>query len=155
MFQLEAPKMPRPICCRRISGVPAASVFKPAGVPWRTLDQVVLTLDEFEAIRLADLKGLYQEQAAEFMRISRPTFGRIIDAARRKIAEAVTLGKALRIEGGTVYTDPGRSHRCENCDAEWYEALGDFRKCPACRRKCGEQGTPSGCRGQRRRRGRD
>lgn len=94
--------MPRPCCCRRIAGKPAASVFKPMGIPVVDLDEVVMTLDEFEAMRLADLKGFYQERAAEQMNVSRTTFSRIIDAAHRKIAEALVHGKALRIEGGSV-----------------------------------------------------
>lgn len=61
-----------------------------------------MTLDEFEAVRLADLEALYQEQAAEQMKVSRPTFSRIIETAHRKIADALVHGKAIRIEGGTV-----------------------------------------------------
>jgi len=83
-----------------------ASIFRPAGIPARFLDQVVLTLDEFEALRLADLEGLYQEQAALRMEVSRPTFGRILEVAHRKVAEALVGGKALRIEGGPVYSEP-------------------------------------------------
>jgi predicted DNA-binding protein (UPF0251 family) len=59
---------------------------------------VCLSLDELETIRLADHEGLYHEQAAERMNISRPTFGRILGEARRKVAEALIDGKALRIE---------------------------------------------------------
>jgi predicted DNA-binding protein (UPF0251 family) len=66
------------------------------------LDEVILTKDEWEAVRLADLEGLYQESAAEMMKISRPTFGRIIESAHRKIADALVNGKALKIEGGNV-----------------------------------------------------
>ena len=61
-----------------------------------------MTLDEFEALRQADLGGLYQEQAAEQMGVSRPTFSRIIESAHRKVADALVHGKALRIEGGPV-----------------------------------------------------
>ncbi len=92
----------RPPCCRRISGAPTSSVFKPAGVPARMLDEVVVTLDELESIRLADFEGLYQEQAAELMGVSRPTFGRIVEAARRKVADALVHGKLLRIAGGPI-----------------------------------------------------
>ena len=67
-----------------------------------------MTLDEFEAMRLADLDGRYQEQAAEQMNVSRPTFSRIIDSAHRKMADALVHGKALRIEGGPVQVT-GRS----------------------------------------------
>ena len=102
--------MPRPFCYRRVSGQPAAPVFKPSNIPASTLDEVVMTLDEFEAMRLADLDGLYQEQAAEQMNVSRSTFSRIIDAAHRKIADALVHGKVLRIEGGPVEVAAGR--RC-------------------------------------------
>lgn len=95
--------MPRPFCSRRIAGSPAAPIFKPVGVPVRELDEVVMTLDEFEALRLADLDGLYQAEAAEQMKVSRTTFSRIIEAAHRKIADALVHGKALRIEGGPVH----------------------------------------------------
>ncbi len=87
---------------RHVGHAPAAVYFKPAGVPACQLEQVTLTLDEVEALRLADLQGLYQEQAAEKMKISRPTFARIIEEARRKAAEALIHGKALRLEGGAV-----------------------------------------------------
>jgi hypothetical protein len=111
--------MSRPQCCRRIAGRPIASVFHPAGIPARDLGEIVLALDEFEAIRLADLEGLYQEQAAERMSVSRPTFGRILAAAHRKVAEALAHGKTLKIEGGTIRMEQSRSPRCE---------------CPRCRR---------------------
>jgi predicted DNA-binding protein (UPF0251 family) len=94
--------MPRPFCHRRIAGHPTAAIFKPLGVPMRGIEEVVMTLDEFEAIRLADLNGLYQEQAAAEMAVSRPTFSRIVESAHRKLADVVCHGKALRIEGGPV-----------------------------------------------------
>jgi len=103
--------VPRPFCCRRIAGRPAAPIFKPIGIPVRDLEEVVLTLDEFEAIRLADLDGLYQEQGAGQMNVSRATFSRIIDAAHRKIADALVHGKALRIEGGPVQMEGRRCCR--------------------------------------------
>lgn len=79
------------------------------------LEQVALTVDELEAIRLADLEGLYQEEAAQRMNVSRQTFGRIIEAAHRKVADALVHGKALSIDGGSIeVTEPsgrGRYHR--------------------------------------------
>ena len=102
--------MPRPSHCRFISGAPAAVLFKPAGVPARELSEVVMTLDEFEAIRLADGEGLYQEEAARRMGVSRTTFGRILESARRKVAEVLAGGKCLRLEGGHVHRD-GLSRR--------------------------------------------
>jgi predicted DNA-binding protein (UPF0251 family) len=94
--------MTRPCCPRQIGFVPGVTYFKPAGVPLRDLAEVVVTLDELEALRLADLEGLYQEEAAKRMQVSRPTFARIVEAARRKVADALIGGKALRLEGGPV-----------------------------------------------------
>ena len=94
--------MPRPFCPRRIGCWPKATYFKPAGIPLRVLDEITLTLDELEALRLADFNGMYQEQAAQRMKISRPTFARIVEAARRKVADVLVHGKALRVEGGPV-----------------------------------------------------
>ena len=82
--------------------MPTVTYYKPRGVPLRMLQQVGLTVDELEAIRLADLEGLYQEAAAERMNVSRQTFGRILEAGHRKVAEALVHGKALSIEGGPV-----------------------------------------------------
>lgn len=108
--------MPRPFCHRRIAGRPVAPVFKPAGIPMLLLDEVVMTLDEFEALRLADLEKLYQEHAAEQMHVSRPTFSRIIDSAHTKIADALVHGKALRIEGGPVEAQSGPRRCCRMHD---------------------------------------
>ena len=94
--------MPRPISERRVRGCPRARAFKPAGIPFRELRTVTITLDELEAVRLADLEGLYQEAAAASMGVSRQTFGRIVEAAHKKIADALVNGKALEIDGGIV-----------------------------------------------------
>ncbi len=144
--------MSRPPCCRRVAGKPAAAIFKPAGIPARMLAEVVMTLDEFEAIRLADFEGLYQDQAAERMRISRPTFGRIVEIARRKVAEAIILGKALKIEGGPVQAEPSRPLRCPACKVEWDESPNPRAGCPHCHRREIEeaQGESLPCGGRRR-----
>ncbi|KLU60789.1 hypothetical protein CEB3_c27620 [Peptococcaceae bacterium CEB3] len=92
--------MPRPQKHRWVAGRPCATHFKPQGVPWCELDEVVLTIEEFEAIRLKDAEGFEQEECARQMRISRPTFVRIIQGAHKKVALALTEGKGLRIEGG-------------------------------------------------------
>ncbi len=92
--------MPRPRQCRRVAHLPQVTFYKPRGVPLSVLQQVDLTFDELEAIRLADFEGLYQEQAAQKMNISRQTFGRIIESAHKKIADALVNGKALSIKGG-------------------------------------------------------
>ncbi|MGD9576780.1 MAG: DUF134 domain-containing protein [Syntrophorhabdus sp.] len=90
--------MSRPKKDRCISCNPNPMYFKPRGIPLVQLDEVVLNLDELEAIRLSDYEGLYHEQAAEKMNISRPTFGRILSEARRKVAEVIVEGKALNIK---------------------------------------------------------
>jgi predicted DNA-binding protein (UPF0251 family) len=79
---------------------PGVTYFKPAGVRMAGLDEVVLTVDEFEAVRLKDLLGLEQEECAAKMSISQPTFHRLVLSARKKMAEAIVNGKAIRIEGG-------------------------------------------------------
>lgn len=94
--------MPRPISERLVRGSPRSRAFKPAGTPLRDLVTVTITLDELESVRLADLEGLYQEAAAASMGVSRQTFGRIVEAARRKIADALVNGKALEIDGGII-----------------------------------------------------
>jgi predicted DNA-binding protein (UPF0251 family) len=92
------------------------------------LEEVVLTLDEFEALRLADMEGMYQEQAAGKMNVSRPTFSRIVEQARRKVATALIQGKALRLEGGAVVfrdsaTPNGGSHPCARAHAHSQHAV--------------------------------
>lgn len=99
--------MPRSKCCRQVGCVPDKNYFKPKGIPSLQLEEVVLSLDEFEAVRLADLEGMYQEDGARKMNISRQTFGRIIDSAHRKIADVLVNGKALKIEGGEVSVGNG------------------------------------------------
>ncbi|MBU5688721.1 MAG: DUF134 domain-containing protein [Candidatus Aenigmarchaeota archaeon] len=92
--------MPRPRRCRRIFFKPNITYFKPAGLRIVDLEEVVLTVDEIEALRLKDFLDLEQEEAAKKMNVSQPTFHRIVSSARKKIADAIINGKALRIEGG-------------------------------------------------------
>lgn len=104
--------MPRPLNARRIRGGMPTGVFKPAGIPGRELSEVVLGLDGAEAIRLADLEGLYQEAAARQMGVSRQTFGRILEDAHRIVADAIINQKMLRLEGGQVIEqEEQRMHR--------------------------------------------
>jgi predicted DNA-binding protein (UPF0251 family) len=86
--------------------MPSADYFKPRGIPLSSLQEIGLTIDEFEAIRLADLEGLYEENAAEKMNVSRQTFGNIVAAAHKKIADAIVNGKALKIVGGSYIHEP-------------------------------------------------
>ena len=93
--------MPRPRHCRYVSAAPAVTYFKPRGIPLRELQEACLSVDELEALRLADAEGLTAQEAALHMRVSRHTFGRTLASARRTVALALTQGMALRIEGGT------------------------------------------------------
>ncbi|MCX5688084.1 MAG: DUF134 domain-containing protein [Candidatus Omnitrophica bacterium] len=94
--------MARPCRCRRIRCNPDTNYFKPRGIPLEMLEEINLTLDELEAIRLADLEEMYQEDAAKKMNISRQTFGNIVNSAHKKIADVLLNAKALKIEGGTI-----------------------------------------------------
>ena len=93
--------MPRPPKCRRVAFLPDVTYFKPAGIPMRALEEVQLSVEEAEAIRLKDLESLDQEESAGMMKISRPTFQRVLASGRQKIADALLNGKAIRIEGGS------------------------------------------------------
>jgi len=92
--------MPRKKCLRRVSLEPEVTYYKPIGTPLCELEIMVLHLDEYEAIRLADAEGLYHDQAAAKMNVSRQTFGRIVNEARMKIANAISKGMVIKIEGG-------------------------------------------------------
>ena len=127
--------MARPRNCRRVGFMPESNYFKPRGIPLSMLEEVILTIDEFEAVRLADLENLYQEQAAEKMKVSRPTFGRIIDSAHKKVAEALVTGKALKIEGGEFEMVAMRKFKCYDCQHSWELPYGTGRpeNCPSCK----------------------
>ena len=90
--------MPRPCKMRRVRGRPNSSYFKPAGIRMIELDESVLTMPEFEAIRLVDLNEIEQEKAGKQMQISQSTLSRILTSGRKKIADAIVNGKAIRIE---------------------------------------------------------
>lgn len=88
--------------------------FKPFGIPMRELESVYLLYEEYEALRLADYENLTQEEAAKKMNISRPTFTRLYDKARKSIAKAFVEGKAIVIQGGTYITED-YWYRCDDC----------------------------------------
>lgn len=89
---------------RRLSFDPNVYYFKPQGVPLRFLEEVILLADELEALKLYEIDGLDQMRAAARMEISQPTFARILASASKKVAEAVVLGKAIKIEHGLFCT---------------------------------------------------
>jgi len=114
---------------------PGASYFKPRGVPLREIEEVRLTIDQMEAIRLADLEGLSQEDAGGKMGVSRATFGRIVQRARRIVAEALVHGKAILMEGGNYEIGKGkRQFGCMACNFVWEGQCGAGRpdRCPSC-----------------------
>ena len=126
--------MARPRNCRKVGCLPGSGYFKPRGIPLSMLKEVILTVDEFEAIRLADLESLYHDQAAQKMSVSRQTFGRIIGSAHKKVAQALVEGTALKIEGGDFEVNAMRKFKCLDCKHTWELAYGTGRPagCPAC-----------------------
>jgi len=126
--------MPRPFKCRYIRCEPGVWYFKPRGIPLSRLDEVNLTVDEFESIRLSDIEGLYQDEAAKEMNVSRQTFGNIVKSAHRKIAEALVQGKAIKIKGGVYQMAEMKKFRCYECNNVWEAAYGTDRpgECPKC-----------------------
>jgi len=133
--------------------LPDSCCFKPAGIPRCDLEEITMTIDEFEALRLADLEGLYQDAAAEKMGVSRQTFGRIVESARRKVAEVLVHAKALKIEGGVIMMNAMRNFCCRACQHTWQVPQGTGRpaECPACHGKdfhrAADERGPSGGRG--------
>src|SRR4030042_6083866 len=118
--------MVRPRLCRRVKFNPDVTYFKPRGIPLRELKETILNIDEFEAVRLKDLEGLEQEKCANKMNISQPTFHRLVLSARKKIADAIVNGKAIRIEGGVYkmvgprgrrggFGNPPSNCKCPSC----------------------------------------
>lgn len=130
--------MSRPPKCRWVEFIPRLTLFKPAGVPLRDLEEVCLTVEELEAVRLKDLLGLEQEACAERMGISRPTFHRILTAARAKIAEALVSGKAIRVEGGN-FRLVVRCFLCRDCGYRWDAPCGQGP--PGCQLACPRCGS--------------
>ncbi|MCK4750142.1 MAG: DUF134 domain-containing protein [Bacteroidales bacterium] len=124
--------MPRPQFNRIVHEPPLFSDFKPIGVRGYDLEQIILTLDEFEALRLADQLGLSHSLAADEMEISRSTFSRLIEKARKKIADFLIQGKILTIGGGTVHFRVN-TIRCKDCghmfNIDFEQSLTE---CPAC-----------------------
>jgi predicted DNA-binding protein (UPF0251 family) len=127
--------MPRPQKCRRVGSVPGTTFFKPAGIPMHSLEEVRLSLEEAEALRLKEIEGLDQEAASTRMNVSRPTFQRVLASARRKVADAVLNARALRIAGGNIEMAFSR-FRCRR-GHQWDapdEATGRLESalCPTC-----------------------
>lgn len=127
--------MPRPRKHRRVWHEPQPAIFKPVGVPLYRLKTIVLLHEELEALRLTDLEECYQAEAAEQMGVSRSTLQRIVTEARRKVTQALVVGAALHIEGGT-FRVPAVLWQCDACGHRWEIEHGSGRgapaRCPSC-----------------------
>lgn len=125
--------MPRRKRHRFVHREPPISVYKPAGIPIKELEEILLAVDEFEAVRLADFEGLSQREACEIMKISQPTFHRVLASARKKIAHSIVQGHALRIEGGRyVLSDGSGGLQCTECGYRLDLKKDDQQSCPEC-----------------------
>ena len=125
--------MPRRKRHRHVHREPTVSVYKPAGTPAKELEEILLAVDEFEAIRLADYEGLNQREACTIMKISQPTFNRILASARNKIAQGIVEGQVLRIEGGRyVLGDGSGGLQCLDCDYRLDMDKDQRNACPKC-----------------------
>ena len=140
--------MPRPRRRRRVRFKPNITFFRPEGIRKVDLEESILTVDEFEAVRLKDLEGLDQEKAAKKMNISQPTFHRLIKSARKKIADSLVKGKAIKIEGGVyrmvgrgrmggVGAGPGGECVCPKCG----HTMSHGRGTPCYKMKCSKCGS--------------
>lgn len=130
--------MARPAKPKMVQEEHRTCCYRPQGAPVAGLAEVVLSMEELEALRLIDLEGLYQQAAAEKMEISRPTMQRLVNEARAKVAGALLSGSALRIEGGNyILRKTGGMYRCGRCGKQFArrdcEKTGTCR-CPACDR---------------------
>ncbi len=127
--------MPRPQDNRIVLEPPLFSEFKPLGIKGQDLERIQLALDEFEAFRLADHIGLSHAEAADEMGISRPTFSRLIEKARKNVADFIIQGKLLTIEGGSVHFR-NNIIRCQSCGHMFRINISNtISECPACHSK--------------------
>jgi len=115
--------MGRPRKCRWVETQPETTFFKPRGVPLKLCEQTVITVDELEAMRLADYLEMTQEEVAKKMQVSRPTVTRMLARARRAVADALVNGKTICIQGG----DYRLGRQCDTC-GQWaaLEAAAEF-----------------------------
>lgn len=100
--------MPRPYSSKRVCCEPNVDYFKPRGVPMGKIQSVDLQVEELEAVKLCDMEGISQESASGRMGISQPTLSRLLASGRKKLAEGIVMGRAIRISGGNYKVDPSR-----------------------------------------------
>lgn len=122
---------PRSKQFRKIISPPAMKGYQPIGIPYNEATVVSLLYEEYEALRLADYSGLKQEEAAELMNISRPTFTRIYSSCLQKLAMAFTEGRSIVIEGGDVEFDK-QWYRCNSCTTVFHYPDATHQECINC-----------------------
>jgi len=127
-------KRGRPKQHRKVTHLPKVDYFKPRGIPLTELAVSELTIEEIEAIRLVDHKGLEQKQASERMGVSRRTLARELQSARGKIADALLNGKAIQISGGTYLANGEKLLTCVDDGYMWKQTAKEKKtgECPAC-----------------------
>ena len=124
--------MRNPYRRRIIDEPPKYYFFKPAGIPTRKIAKIDMSLDEYEALRLADFQQLEHLEASKQMDISRPTFTRLIKKARYKVAQSLIEGHALKIVGGNVDLI-NTLHACQDCGEFTRQPVATpFSECPDC-----------------------
>ena len=130
--------MARPTKWRKIENIPTISYFVPSDKYVAEVPKNILKLEELEALRLKDLEGLEQEECADKMEVSRPTFQRILLSAREKVADSLVNGKVIHIEGGN-FTRNICPVRCLDCGKDWMESFENLESikngeysCPTC-----------------------
>ncbi len=124
--------MSRPYKLRRVKYC-RELFFKPAGIRMANLQKVILEADEYEAIRFADVNCLSYEEAGRKMNISRQTFGRIIERAREKIADAIVNCKAILITTKGPVRMMKVSFICLKCGYKWSDIMSNSKVCPECK----------------------
>jgi predicted DNA-binding protein (UPF0251 family) len=134
--------MSRPRKIRRVGFIPNVCCFGPFGIPKRKMEEINLTVDETEALRLKDLFGFTQEEAAKKMKVSRITFQRMLISARKKASDALVNCKAINIKGGDfkMVKEQMRKFKCEECQNKWEVPFGTGKRgiemeCPKCKCK--------------------
>ena len=124
--------MPRPKSNRIVYEPPIYTEFKPVGSRGQALEVIDLTLDEFEALRLADQQAMSHAEAADEMEISRSTFTRLIEGARKKLADFIIQGKLLSINGGNIHFR-NNIIKCQSCGYMFKTSFNDtITECPVC-----------------------
>lgn len=123
--------MPRKKRNRRIQMPPVIKGMSVYGIRGRKSNEVILHIEEYEAIRLLDYQNLTQEEAAKYMDVSRPTLTRIYDEARKKVATAFVEGRDLLFRGGDIYFDKNW-FKCNACQASFSHYSEEKEKCPVC-----------------------